>query len=144
MMHRCVIFINRALLLLFFTVAAAACGGNGNGREDVQTDTDADGQDANYTEDADVQDAELPVVPGTWVLVPSGVFMMGSPDSEPCREPWTTFLEKLHEVTLDRDIEMQAQFEEVMGYNRSTKYRQIFQAWNSRLPLLPASTTRGS
>jgi formylglycine-generating enzyme required for sulfatase activity len=164
MMHRCVLFFNRAPLLLFLAAAAASCGGNGNGNEDVRVDTDADWQDADAWEDADARededspdvpeatdtadedepseadgedpisedigpdepDAELPVVPGTWVLVPAGVFMMGSPDSEPCREPWTTILEDLHEVTLDRDIEMlayevtQAQFEEVMGYNPST------------------------
>jgi formylglycine-generating enzyme required for sulfatase activity len=61
------------------------------------------------------------MVPGTWVTIPAGTFMMGSPDTEPCREG----SEDLHQVTLTHKFEIQttevtqAQFKAVMGYNPS-------------------------
>ena len=60
-------------------------------------------------------------IPGQWVLVPAGRFMMGDPadpDEESRHRP--------HEVTLTRDFHIQttevtqAQFLEVMGYNPSS------------------------
>jgi sulfatase modifying factor 1 len=56
-------------------------------------------------------------VPGLWVTIPAGTFMMGSPDGEPCRGP-----EPYHRVTLTRRFEIQStevtqsQFQGVMGY----------------------------
>jgi formylglycine-generating enzyme required for sulfatase activity len=65
-------------------------------------------------------------VPGDWVSVAAGTFVMGSPTSEPCRKPPAQDDEAQHTVTLTRRIEIQttevtqAQFQAVMGYNPST------------------------
>ena len=60
---------------------------------------------------------------GTWVTIPAGTFMMGSPTDEPCR---ISTREDLHQVTLTRDFEIestevtQGQFEALLGYNPSS------------------------
>ena len=68
---------------------------------------------------------ETPVEPWTgmaFVRIPAGHFVMGSPESEPGREPQET----RHDVDLTRPFEMgayevtQAQWQQVMGWNRST------------------------
>ena len=72
------------------------------------------------------------VKPGTWVPIPAGTFMMGSPASEACRETD----EDRHQVTLTRSFEIQstevtqAQFESLMGYNPSN-----FKACGSDCPV---------
>lgn len=59
--------------------------------------------------------------PGSWATVPKGTFQMGSPTGEPCRDAD----EDLHQVTLTREITIQAtevtqdQFQSLMGYNPS-------------------------
>jgi formylglycine-generating enzyme required for sulfatase activity len=61
-------------------------------------------------------------VPPQWVRIPAGVFNMGSPSTETCREPGK-FKETLHEVTLTHAFELsvseatQGQFESELGYN---------------------------
>jgi formylglycine-generating enzyme required for sulfatase activity len=61
-------------------------------------------------------------VPGEWVAIKAGTFVMGSPDDEPGRDRD----ERQHDVTLTRDFEMQAtevtqgQFQAVMHYNPSS------------------------
>jgi formylglycine-generating enzyme required for sulfatase activity len=62
-------------------------------------------------------------IPGHWVTIPAGTFMMGAPTDDPCR--WAE-REDYHQVTLTNDFEImtthvtQAFFEEVMdGYNPS-------------------------
>ncbi len=63
-------------------------------------------------------------VPAKWITVPAGIFTMGSPPAENCREPYK-IKETLHKVTLSRSFEIsatettQGQFEDVMGYNPS-------------------------
>ena len=63
-------------------------------------------------------------VPGKWVTIPTGTFQMGSPTSEPCREPGIA-KETLHQVTLTHKFEImttevtQAQFTSLMGYSPS-------------------------
>jgi formylglycine-generating enzyme required for sulfatase activity len=60
-------------------------------------------------------------VPGEWVPIKAGTFMMGSPDDEPARDRD----ERQHEVTLTHDFEMQAtevtqgQYAQVMRVNPS-------------------------
>jgi formylglycine-generating enzyme required for sulfatase activity len=62
-------------------------------------------------------------IPGNWVIIPAGTFMMGAPPDDPCQDPGR---EDYHQVTLTNDFEImtthvtQAFFEEVMdGYNPS-------------------------
>jgi sulfatase modifying factor 1 len=68
-------------------------------------------------------DAEVPA-PLKWINVAAGAFTMGSPTTEPCREP-TQDPETQHQVTLTRKFEMlstevtQSQFNAEMGYNPS-------------------------
>ncbi len=121
-------------------VFSSACDdGDGNGDADLDggADGDADGdveEDADPDDDAvdgdidDDGDADSdddvdtgPAVPGEWITITAGVFMMGSPEDEVGRGP----METLHEATLTHDFELQStevtqsQFEEVMGYNPS-------------------------
>jgi formylglycine-generating enzyme required for sulfatase activity len=62
--------------------------------------------------------------PGTWITIPAGGFMMGSPASEPCRA-MLTGKETLHQVTLTRSFKIsrtevtQGQFSTLMGFNPS-------------------------
>jgi formylglycine-generating enzyme required for sulfatase activity len=66
------------------------------------------------------------VLPGTWVNLPAGSYLMGSPVNETCRE-WTNMITSLketrHSVTLTRAFEImdnevtEGQFEQTMGYN---------------------------
>jgi len=72
----------------------------------------------------DTSAADLPQVkPGSWVTVKKGMFKMGSPTTEPCREPAGTGKETLHEVYLTRDFEImasevtQGEFQSRMGYS---------------------------
>jgi formylglycine-generating enzyme required for sulfatase activity len=66
-------------------------------------------------------DGRLTAVPGKWVTVKKGSFLMGSPPGESCRELWGS-KETQHQVTLTHDYAIQltevtqAQFEGVMGY----------------------------
>jgi len=61
---------------------------------------------------------------GTWVVIPAGTFMMGSPDDEIGNGDGENY-EFLHEVTLTHAFEMlsvevtQGDFEDVMGYNHA-------------------------
>lgn len=78
--------------------------------------------------DGPVQDGKLAdaprAVPGKWVLIPAGTFVMGSPISEPCRELGDS-KEDQHHVILTNDFEIQTtevtqgQFTSLMGYNPS-------------------------
>jgi formylglycine-generating enzyme required for sulfatase activity len=75
-----------------------------------------------WDEDAEGQpDPPHPRVSGTWVRIEPGTFQMGSPESEPGRQPDET----QHTVTLTRAFEIwstevtQAQFERLIGYNPS-------------------------
>jgi formylglycine-generating enzyme required for sulfatase activity len=69
--------------------------------------------------DGPLPDGGGPTVPGTWVSVNKGLYMMGSPTTEPCRFPG----EDLHQVTLTRDFAItttevtQEQFSLVMQRN---------------------------
>ena len=62
------------------------------------------------------------VKPGTLITVKKGVFKMGSPTTELCREPTGNGKETQHEVYLTRDFEVmatevtQGEFEALMGY----------------------------
>ncbi len=66
-------------------------------------------------------------VPGTWVRVKNGKFSMGSPATEPCREPHKKegIKESQHTVHLSSDFEIQdtevtqQEFESVLGFNPS-------------------------
>ena len=67
------------------------------------------------------------VTPAKWVTVKAGLFQMGSPTSETCREPaGAPGKETQHQVTLTGDFELQetevtqGQFKAAMGYNPST------------------------
>jgi formylglycine-generating enzyme required for sulfatase activity len=61
-----------------------------------------------------------------YVHVIKGSFMMGSPTTEPCREPKGIFKETQHNVTLARDFEISAEettqgaFQAAMSYNPSS------------------------
>ncbi len=88
---------------------------------DADADDDADADwDADAGDDGDVDvDREIP---GEWIRVIAGTFTMGSPlDEEDHRTN-----EVQHEVTLTRDYEVQttevtqSQFEDVLGYTRSS------------------------
>ncbi len=95
---------------------------DGDGDTDIDADADADADaDEEIDADADVDpDVEHPV-PGDWVVVSAGVFVMGSPEHEEGRD----LDETQHEVHLTHDFEMlstevtQTQFETLMGYNPS-------------------------
>jgi len=84
---------------------------------------DSPGVDWPTTPDGPVPDSG-PFVSG-WVSIPKGTFTMGSPTTEPCREPTTSLAETQHSVTLTHELEMwasettQGEFEKVMGYNPS-------------------------
>ena len=72
----------------------------------------------------DTTSADLPVVkPGSWVKVSKGVFKMGSPSTEQCREPPGTGKETQHQVYLTHDFEIsstevtQGDFQARMGYS---------------------------
>jgi formylglycine-generating enzyme required for sulfatase activity len=71
-------------------------------------------------------------VPGNFKRIKKGMFWMGSPKGEPCREQsdgTPTYKETRHQVTLSRDFQMQTtevnqgQFKSVMGYNPSEFYK---------------------
>ena len=86
---------------------------DGDGDEDADSDGD---KDSDGDGDAD-SDSETDV-PGEWVTLSSGTFIMGAPMDEVGRHAD----EYQHEVTLTGDYELQstevtqAQFDEVMGY----------------------------
>lgn len=74
-------------------------------------------QDPNATTgDAGINNS---TVPGTWVSIPAGTFIMGSPASETCRLPTET----QHQATLSRSFSIQTtevtqeQYQAIMGYN---------------------------
>jgi formylglycine-generating enzyme required for sulfatase activity len=73
------------------------------------------------------RDSPQPACPPGYCLVPAGTFVMGSPASEPCREPDNDPLlkETAHGVTLTRGLCLgcfevtQKEFKALMGYNPS-------------------------
>ena len=77
------------------------------------------------TTDQKVMDQKVaPPTPGKWVTIKAGTFNMGSPKTEPCREPAPT-KETQHQVTLTNGFEIQTtevtqdQFFKVLGYKPS-------------------------
>jgi formylglycine-generating enzyme required for sulfatase activity len=82
---------------------------------DADTDTDADGDAGGESPDIGVE------VPLGWEFIPSGSFLMGSPEGELGRAN----SERQHEVTLTRGFVIQttevtqSQFADLMGYNNS-------------------------
>ena len=66
------------------------------------------------------------MVPGLWTSISAGMFMMGSPKGEPCREPATGGKETQHQVTLTSKFVIsttevtQAQFTQMMQYSPSS------------------------
>jgi formylglycine-generating enzyme len=67
----------------------------------IPKDGPADCGIADASPEASTVDAFVP--PGTWILIKAGMYSMGSPSGELCREPTTT-KETRHSVTLQHDF----------------------------------------
>ena len=119
---------NKRVLLLFtgLCLMASGCvegkkrpGEDGGGATDGPQDGPAkpvgDGPKS-------TKDGSAGAIPGKWVKVPAGTFTMGAAAGEACGDQTK---ERGHQVTLSRGFEImttevtQAQFQQVMGYNRS-------------------------
>ena len=117
--HHAAIAGCRIIVLLVLWTSAVAC----DSRLPVGVDTNGIGTDGAAFWDGGLRDKYSAdgsgVVPGTWVMVRAGTFIMGSPTSEPCR----VANETAHHVTLTHPFEIQTtevtqgQFQQVMGYN---------------------------
>jgi formylglycine-generating enzyme required for sulfatase activity len=107
---------NRLTILIaaFALLDFAACSGNGHGTDvdsgtDAGTDTDSDadsGGDSGSDTDTDT-DTEPVIVESCmngWCEIPSGVFIYGSPSTEPCQSPYA---EQQLEVVLTRSFIIQ-------------------------------------
>ncbi len=73
-----------------------------------------------------VKDCSKDASGAQWCKVPGGCFVMGSPASEPCREPHSSHKETQHQVVLTRSFEIHQtevtlpRFTALMKYNPST------------------------
>ena len=93
------------------------------GAEDRTPDISSpDGSPDTATPDSSTGDM-TPVKPGTLITVKKGMFKMGSPTTELCRESAGNGKETQHEVYLTRDFEImatevtQGEFQALMGYS---------------------------
>jgi formylglycine-generating enzyme required for sulfatase activity len=113
--------------IVFVLLSTAGCSSKTEGVVDAGKKPDAGKTDigklidAGKKPDAGKTDSGAMVVPGTFVTIPAGTFMMGSLASEPCRFAD----EDQHQVTLTHGFEIQStevtqdQFQALMGYNPS-------------------------
>jgi formylglycine-generating enzyme required for sulfatase activity len=92
------------------------------GGKDIFTYRVSDGKGGEDEGQVTVTIASGAVVPGSWVKIPAGSFLRGSPVSEPCRE---LDVEDPQQVTLSFGLEItntevtQGLFHKAMGYNPS-------------------------
>jgi len=110
-------------LLLLGSGLAAGCSDDSSVKPDAAwPDQSLPDAPSSTDQGGDLGGSDLGSVLGTWVQIVPGSFTMGSPASEPCREPGKNFKETAHQVTLTYAFEMlstpvtQEQFNDVMGY----------------------------
>lgn len=105
----------RSLLLASFLVLVSACSSSGGGGGGGNVDARPTGDGGSPFGDGGL------IGPGAWIPIAPGSFLMGSPESEPCRETD----EVAHEVTISRAFSIasteatQADYLRVLGSNPS-------------------------